>query len=213
MRGPWLALAVLALLALAGWWWLSRRDPPSPPAAPVAAAETAPAPAPAPTLVAPVDESLPPESAGAPAALAAGGEEETPMVGLDLERLRSKLPEHSYWQLQAPTTDPELLRMREARARDLNVLYGKVLSGTGSDEDIRAYFEERRRISEDAVAFASAVIVEMGDDLGERERAMLDLAITLHRERLAELPRRIAEAEERKREQDARREEWLRTGK
>lgn len=207
MRRSWPWLAAIVAIGAGAWWWIGRSDAPAAVAAVVDAAPRATAPAP--PEIAEVSE---PEPEGGAAAEVPGGEG-PPVAGLDLERLREKIPEHSYWRLMAPTDDKELLAMREARARELNVLYGKVLSGTGTEEEIHEYFEERRRISEDAISFASAVIVEMGDELGERERAMLDLAITLHRQRLAELPRRLADAEQRKREQDARREEWLRTGR
>jgi hypothetical protein len=217
MKRLLLALAALGILAaLVVLWLVTRASPTVARSAPVA--DAAPAAAMSPLATRSV-EAEPPEPA-APAAAPAGiplnapqSGEPLPVAGLNLGRLRQKIPEHSYWKLMAPTEDAELLAWRAERERELNVLYGKTLSGEATEEEIRQYFDEKRRISEDAISFASAALVELGDELSEDEARLFQLAITLHSTRLAELPRRIADAEARKREQDRRREEWLRSKK
>jgi hypothetical protein len=199
-------IAVLAMLLAVAW--LTRRAPPP--------TERAAAEQPAPT---PRVDPPPPPVAATPAPVAeaaartAPAEPEPELASIDVERLRARLPDHPYWRWVAPTNDPELLRARAAHDRELNELYGKVLSGTGTDDDIRRYFDERRRVSEDAISFAKAALEDLGSDAAERDRGLLELAITLHTARLEELPRRQDEAFARKREQDARREAWRRTGR
>jgi hypothetical protein len=128
---------------------------------------------------------------------------------VDLDAVRDALPDNLYWEMSAPTSDPaEMARREEERAR-WNREYGKVLSGTATDQEIDAYFALRRTISEDAIAFSDHLLDHYGDVLPERDVGLLELARRLHRARLEEMPRRMADARERKREQDRLREAWL----
>jgi hypothetical protein len=127
---------------------------------------------------------------------------------VDLERIRAQIPRNLYWTEQAPTNDPEVLRRREADAAAWNVLHGKVISGTASDAEIRTWFDHRRQVSEDAIAFAEHVLAGHASELPERDRGLLELAVDMHRTRLAEIPRQEAEARARKAEQERRRAEW-----
>ena len=127
---------------------------------------------------------------------------------VNLEAIRAQIPANSYWTDSAPTEDLEVRRRREAAAAGWNELYGKVLSGTASDAEIRRYFDHRRRVSEDAIEFAELVLADHGAELPERDRGLLELAVDMHRTRLAELPREESEARARKAEQDRRRAEW-----
>jgi hypothetical protein len=129
---------------------------------------------------------------------------------VDLDQLRARLPDNAYWQLGAPTEDPEALRERAEHARRMNELYGKVLSGTGSDDEIRRYYEERRRISQDYIQLSALVLSEVGDRLPDRDRGLYQLTIQMHRDRLAAIPRELDQAIARKKEQDRKREEWTR---
>jgi hypothetical protein len=127
---------------------------------------------------------------------------------VNLERLRAEIPRNRYWVDSAPTDDPDVVKGREEEAAGWNQLYGKVLSGTASDDEIRAWIDHRRRVSEDAIEFAGRVLAEHGSELPERDRGLLELAIDMHRTRLAELPRQESEARARKAEQDRRRAAW-----
>jgi len=127
---------------------------------------------------------------------------------VNLEQLRAELPHNRYWTDQAPTRDPEELRRREADAAGWSQLLGKVLSGTGTNAEIRAYFDHRRQVSEDAIEFAQRVLAEHGAELPDRDRGLLELAVDMHRTRLAELPHEEAKAQARKVEQDRLRAQW-----
>jgi hypothetical protein len=130
---------------------------------------------------------------------------------VDLERLRARIPDNLYWRLDAPTQDPQVLQMRAEEEKRWNDLYGKVLSGTASEEEIRRYYDHRRRLSEDYVAFARLVLQEYPAELPERDRGLFQMSIEMHTTRLAEIPRQIEEALARKQTQDQRREEWRRS--
>jgi hypothetical protein len=209
----------LALVALAGAFYLAS-GPPRPPfasrsvAGPVSSSP-------------PAGVESPGGSAGAPlaAAEASGEAAESGPEGVpgdtdfesalrwslvDLESVREALPENLYWKMSSPSSDPELLAWREEERARWNREYGKVLSGIASDEEIADYFELRRRISEDAVEFSVYLSSHFGSVLPERDLGLLSLASRLHQARLEELPRREAEAIARKQELDRRREAWLR---
>ena len=127
---------------------------------------------------------------------------------VNLERLRAEIPNNRYWTDWAPTDDPVVSKGRVAEAAEWNQLHGKVLSGTASDSEIRAWIDHRRQVSEDAIEFAQRVLSEHGSELPDRDRGLLELAISMHRTRLEELPRREAEARARQVEQERRRAEW-----
>jgi hypothetical protein len=84
-----------------------------------------------------------------------------------------------------------------------------VLSGTGSEAEIRAYYDDRARLSGDYVEFATYLIDHYGEVLPERDVSLLTLARRLHLARLEEIPRRMEEALQRRDEQDEARRRWL----
>ena len=131
-------------------------------------------------------------------------------AAVDLDTVRDAMPNNLYWQLGVPTTDAAALREREEIRAYWNTQYGKVLANTGSVEEVDAYFEHRRRLSADYVEFTSYLLDHYGDVLLERDVGMLELARELHLARLEELPRRHAEALERREAHAAAREAWLR---
>lgn len=126
---------------------------------------------------------------------------------VDMEEVRQAMPDNLYWKLSVPTKDPRILEEREAERARRNVEYGKILSGTGTEDEIRAYYDLRARISGDYIEFATYLLDHYS--LPERDAGLLKLALRLHRARLEEIPRKIEEAFERKRAQDAAREAWL----
>ena len=126
--------------------------------------------------------------------------------GIDLDALRSSLPDNRYWKSGAPTDDPAVLEARAENARAENELYGKVLSGTGADDEIDAYYAERRLLLEDYAALARAVLLEPG--LSERDRGLFELALRMDEDRLAALPGELDAARARKTLQDQRRAAW-----
>lgn len=128
---------------------------------------------------------------------------------VDLDEVREALPDNLYWKMSAPTDDPDVLRWREEERARWNVEYGKVLSGNATEEEIHDYFDLRQRVSQDAVSFAEYLLLNHGSTLPERDVSLLNLASRLHRARLEEMPRRLAEALARKERQDRLREAWI----
>ena len=217
-RSRWLVL--LGLLLLVGVSLLagsrtSVGDPAPPiPAAPVVAAGPPAQPAPArglpptgPSVRTPTPAPAPsaPVTAPAPPPVIDEG------YPVKLDRLRAEIPRNRYWVDLAPTDDPDVLRRRETEAAGWNQLYGRVLSGTANEVEIRSWIDHRRQVSEDAIDFAQRVLAEHGAELPDRDRGLLELAIDMHRTRLAELPRQESEARARKAEQDRRRAAWTGT--
>lgn len=152
-----------------------------------------------------------PEDAEAPAE----GPEDEPgeVYPVDLERLRAKLPDNLYWQLGAPTQDPQVLRLRAEEEHRWNELFGKVQSNTATEEEIHRYYDHRRQVSEDYLAFAKLVLAEYGDKLPERDRGLYELSIKMHTTRLEEIPRQTEEALRRREAQGKRRQEWEQGGR
>lgn len=206
-RLPWLAALLAAALATIALVVFLRSDPP---AADQAAAPPAPADSPSATLSG-ERPGLPADPGADPLAAADPGDETGNEYPVDLERLRARIPDNLYWRLGAPTKDPQALAARAEEEKRWNELYGKVLSGTASEEEIRRYYDHRRQLSEDYVAFARLVLAEYPDELPERDRGLYELSIEMHTSRLAEIPRKIEEALARKQEQDRKREEWRRS--
>jgi len=170
----------------------------------------APAPVSAPALAAPPDEATAPEAPAAADPLAGGaGDEGGSWAGVDLEEVRRALPDNLYWQTSAPTEDlRELDRRAEERAR-WNVEYGKVLSNTATEQEIEAYYAHRQRVSEDAVEFANHLLNHYEEVLPPKDVGLLELAIELHMARLEEIPRQIADAQQRREAHAAARAAWL----
>jgi hypothetical protein len=127
---------------------------------------------------------------------------------VDLGAVRDALPDNLYWQMSAPSDDEDLLQWREEERASWNREYGKVLSGNATEEEIDDYYAHRERVSLDAIEFASYLLDHYRDTLPERDVGLLELAVKLHHARLQELPRRQAEALERKQRQDILRELW-----
>jgi hypothetical protein len=123
---------------------------------------------------------------------------------VDLDRLRERLPDNLYWTLGAPTDDKNILAQRAERARQSNELFGKVQSNTASEEEIHRYYADRRRMSEDYIQFAQAVLAEYRSALPEKDIGLYELSVNLHRARLAEIPRNQNDALARLREKRAR---------
>jgi hypothetical protein len=200
------ALLAAALVAAAGVgiWTASRASRTAPP--PIGAAPPAAAPTPAP--LAP-DAGAPPPAA--PPELAADAPAFDPRTwdAVDLDDVRAALPRNLYWDLGFPTEDLRVQRDREESAAHWNGEYGKVLSGTGTDDEIRAYYAHRQQVSADYAEFATYVLDRFEKSLPERDVALLELARKLHLARLEEIPRRLEEGFARKRAQDAAREAWL----
>jgi hypothetical protein len=212
-------VSIAGLCAIALVWWLGRAPapqrpgpvaarPPSDGRAPAAASAASP-----PPLAAPSAEpapAAPVEASDASDAGPDGLERALRWSSVDLEAARRALPDNLYWEMGAPTQDPEVLEARARERARWNEAYGQVLSGNASEEEIHAYFAHRQRLSSDYLAFASHLLDRYRDVLPEQDVGLLELTVRMHHTRLQEVPRRLAEALERKQRQDALREAWLR---
>ena len=202
------AIAALAVACAVAWLWLER-EPATPEQSP-APIEVAEAPADeAPTASEP--EAEPERELHPPLALEGEGAMDEPgaFASIDLEAARAALPDNLYWETGAPTQDPRLLGDRERAKVYWNEQYGKMLSGTGTEEEIKAYFDRRMHQSSDYVRFVDYVLEHQGGELSEQDLKLLHLAKRLHLARLQEVPQKLQEAFDRKAEQDAAREAWL----
>jgi hypothetical protein len=138
---------------------------------------------------------------------------ETPWASVDLEALRKELPDNLYWKMSAPTKDPDVLREREVERERWNVEYGKVLSNTATADEIDAYYALRYRLFSDYVDFATFLLVDHGDYLPQQDVGLLKIAIELNMARLEEIPRQVAEAQQRREAHEAARRAWLESEK
>lgn len=212
-------LASLAcVVALAALRWTATREHAAPATAPGAVSAPAPAlaapsgAARAPTPRAPSADS-PSRDPGAASAPDAGDddlERALRWASVDLDAVRREIPDNLYWEMGAPTQDPERLEARARERARWNEAWGRVQSGNASEAEIHDYFAHRERLSNDYLAFASLLLDRYREVLPERDVGLLELSVRMHHKRLQELPRRLAEALERKQRQDALREAWLR---
>lgn len=202
----WPSVGVLALALGLLWWW-SRPEAP-----------TGPAPGAAARAEGPSDGLAdPPAAPDAPAGRPSASDPSEGVfdasarawANVDLDAVRAALPDNSYWERSAPTDDPELLRRREEERAFWEEQYGKVLSNTASEEEVRDYYAHRQQLSTDAIEFSSHLLGHYGDHLPERDVGLLQLAIKLHMARLEELPRNLSDALERRDAHEQRRREWL----
>jgi hypothetical protein len=127
---------------------------------------------------------------------------------VDLNAVRAAMPDNLYWTMSVPTKDPAVLQARQAERERWNVEYGKVLSSTATEQEIRDFYAHRQRVSLDSIEFANYLLAHHGPQLPERDVGMLKLAVKLHLARLEELPRQIAEALDRSKAHDAARRAW-----
>lgn len=158
-------------------------------------------------------ESAPDEVADAPAIGDALPELRDPPRGawqhVDMEALQRTIPKNVYWAIAMPTKDEALIEWRREERTRWNVEYGKVLSGTGTEAEVNGYYAYRQRLSNDYVEFAGYVLAHYGDKLSGQDKALLNLAMDMHMVRLEEIPRQLAEAQERRRQHEEARRVWL----
>lgn len=153
-------------------------------AAPVVAAEKPPSKDDGPSRSAPADNGFSSETLE-------GSQASYP---IQLERLRGKIPDNRYWELDAPTSDVEVAKARAAKAKARNDLLGRITANEASPEEVRAYYEERRRISNDYLELALRVLNGEAGEVSERDRGMFELTANLHRARLKQVDRDQSDA-------------------
>lgn len=151
-----------------------------------------------------------------PRAAAAAGEDPVPYIeglvwgDIDLREARELMPDNLYWKFGAPTKDEKVLAEREAEKARLNEQYGRVLSGDAGEDDVKAYYDHRRRLAADYVEFAEFMQRKLRDSSNEQLRGMIDLALKMNAEKLRLLPSELEDALARSRERAQIREDWRR---
>jgi hypothetical protein len=204
------ALALAAVVLVLWWPAENATEPPAvssaPAAAPSASAEMPPdveAPANTPSV------ASPPPAPAASEMLEDLTDPGSAWASVDMDEVRAAMPDNLYWKMGMPTNDPDVIREREAERARWNVQYGKVLSNTATEQEIRDYYALRYRLSSEYIEFASYLLDHYREDIPERDVGLLELAVELHLARLEEIPGQQADAFERKRKHDAAREAWL----
>ena len=127
---------------------------------------------------------------------------------VDLDALREEIPDNLAFALAVPTTDSAVLAEREETRARWKREYGRIVSYRATENEVRDYYAERQRVSSDYVVFTDILIERYGDVLPEQDLGLLQLAQTLHRARLEEMPRRLAEALERREAHELVRAAW-----
>ena len=200
---------VVMLLATAGLLWWGRRDRPAPR---VATSEVERPTTTLKTAGTPEDAAPSAEATAGDGTAAAPGVPEpsdTPWAAVDMAKVREAMPDNVYWKMSFPTKDEALIRERQEQRDRWNVEYGKVLSGTATAEEIDAYYAQQQKLFQDYVEFGTYLLVQFGDKLSIRDVGLLKVAVELNMARLEEIPRKQAEAQERRVEHDAARRAWL----
>jgi hypothetical protein len=90
----------------------------------------------------------------------------------------------------------------EEGGRHWNGLDSKVRSNTATEEEIREYYEHRRKMSEDLVTFTRLVLEEYGAELPEAERGLYERSLRMHHTRLEKLAQQARTALDRRRLQE-----------
>lgn len=129
---------------------------------------------------------------------------------VDLDALRQEMPDNAFWTLAAPTLDPVLLEERRLQREARNREYGKVLSNTATEQEVRDYYALQQSESSDLVTFTTRLLDTYGEVLPDRDRGLVELAQRMHRKRLEEIPRHLTDALERREAHAAAVEAWQR---
>jgi hypothetical protein len=129
---------------------------------------------------------------------------------IDLREARALMPDNMYWKFASPTKDEKILAEREEETRRRNEEYGKVLSGDASEEEVKAYYDYRKRMASDYYEFAEFMSRRYKNSDNEQFRGLLDLAMKMNAQRLAQLPEELADALQRAIDRAKVREDWQR---
>jgi hypothetical protein len=127
---------------------------------------------------------------------------------IDFDEIRQALPDSMYWKMAFPTKDPELIAEREKIRAAWSAQFAKIQANTATDEEIDAYYDEQAKLSNDYLEFLVYLADHYGNLVPRAEIGALKLAGELHLAKLEEIPRRIAEAKERRVAHEAARAAW-----
>jgi len=151
-----------------------------------------------------------------PVRTAAAPEEPVPYIEglvygeIDLREARELMPDNIYWQLGSPTKDPAVLAEREAEKQRRNEEFGKVQAGDASEDEVRAYYDYKTRLSQDYLEFSEFMARRYRESKNDQFVGMLELAAKMHAAKLTQLPGELEDALQRSREREKIREDWRR---
>lgn len=129
-------------------------------------------------------------------------------ASVDFDAIRKALPDNTYWRTAYPTKDPEVLKAREVEREHWSAQSAKVVSSTATAEEVDEYYAHRQKTSEDYLEFIVYLLTNYGYQIPMRDVAALKLAAEMHNARLEEIPRQLAEAQQRREEHEAARRAW-----
>jgi hypothetical protein len=129
---------------------------------------------------------------------------------IDLREAKELMPDNLYWKWGSPTKDEKLLEERAQERRRRNEEYGRVLAGDANEDEVRAYYDYRRKLSSDYLEFAEFMARRHRNSENEQFRGMLDLAVNMNADRLKQLAADEEAALAKSRDQARLREEWRR---
>jgi hypothetical protein len=202
---------VAVLAALAAFVFLIESRPAHPRKPPSESAEAGG------TLAAsPQAEKAAPREAGerSPRLVAPVADEPVPYVDglvwgdLDLREARELMPDNLFWKYGVPTKDESELAAREEEKKRRNEEYGRVLAGDASEDEVRAYYDYRRRMASDYLEFAEFMQRQLRDSSNEQLRGLIDLGLKMNAEKLKQLNAEMEDALARSRERAEIREQW-----
>lgn len=127
---------------------------------------------------------------------------------LDLREAKALMPDNLYWKLGAPTKDADVLAEREAEEKRRNEEYGRVLAGDANEDEVRAYYDYRKKLSSDYLEFSEFMSRRFKNSDNQEFVGMLELAMKMHAQRLAQIPTDLQDALERSLEHEKAREDW-----
>lgn len=111
-----------------------------------------------------------------------------------LDELRARTPGNRFWALGAPTSDPAVAKQRAARAEADNAQLGRITANEATPDEIRAYYAERKAVSQDYLEITELILKENADKLPERDLGAFQLSANLHRDRMKQIDRDQADA-------------------
>ena len=129
---------------------------------------------------------------------------------IDLREARELMPDNLYWQRGAPTKDPEVLAARDEERRKRNEEYGRVLAGDANEDEVKAYYDYKKRLSSDYLEFAEFMARRHRNAENKEFVGMLDLATKMHAEKLKQLDAELEAALALSRQRQKAREDWQR---
>jgi hypothetical protein len=129
---------------------------------------------------------------------------------IDLREAKALMPDNLYWKLGAPTKDPDVLAARDEERRKRNEEYGRVLAGDANEDEVRAYYDYKKKLSSDYLEFSEFMSRRYRNSDNKEFIGMLELATKMHADRLKLLDAEQEDALQRSRDHAKAREEWQR---